>query len=146
MATRHWWPLKAEYNKGRCLGCCHCSHSIHCNLITPQEWNAIPESVRSQKTINSFKNHYDAWKKQQKTDTNYGQIWPKGKEQWTKMEEPTEGETDLQSGNDILAKWTRSPPRGIINTTTTFGGHPAKKNPIKLQSPVAFQAAMSTVI
>ena len=39
-----------------------------------QEWNAIPDSVKSQKTINSFKNHYDAWKKRQKTDTNYGQI------------------------------------------------------------------------
>ena len=62
------------------------------------------------------------------------------------MEEPTEGETDLQSGNDILAKWTRSPPRGIINTTTTFGGHPAKKKPIKLQLPVAFQAAMSSYL
>ena len=27
------------------------------------EWNALPDSVRNQKTINTFKNHYDAWKK-----------------------------------------------------------------------------------
>ena len=40
MATRHWGPVKTKSNEGRCLGrrhCSHTSHSIHCNLITPQE-------------------------------------------------------------------------------------------------------------
>ena len=36
MATRHWGPVEAKSNKGRCLGRCHCCHSIICNPITPQ--------------------------------------------------------------------------------------------------------------
>ena len=44
MATRHWGPVKAKSNKCVCLGRRHCSHSIHCNLITPHfqttfSWN-----------------------------------------------------------------------------------------------------------
>ena len=35
-----------------------------------QEWNDLPDCVRNQKTINSFKNHYDELKRRQRTNTN----------------------------------------------------------------------------
>ena len=35
-----------------------------------QEWNDLPDGVRNQKTINSFKNHYDEWKRRQRTISN----------------------------------------------------------------------------
>ena len=35
-----------------------------------QEWNDLPDSVRKQRTINSFKNHYDELRKRQRTNPN----------------------------------------------------------------------------
>ena len=38
-------------------------------------WNKLPEEVKAQRTVNSFKNHYDKWRnKQQTMDGNCGNI------------------------------------------------------------------------
>ena len=35
-------------------------------LRVVQPWNEIPDEIKNQKSINSFKNSYDRWKKEQK--------------------------------------------------------------------------------
>ena len=35
-----------------------------------QEWNSLPDHVKSQKSINAFKNQYDAWKRTQNIPQN----------------------------------------------------------------------------
>ena len=36
-------------------------------LRVVRPWNDIPDEVKNQKSINSFKNAYDRWKKEQQT-------------------------------------------------------------------------------
>ena len=56
MATRHWGPVKAKSNKGRCLGRRHCSHSIHCNLITPHFIRLLKEDLNSNCNLRGISN------------------------------------------------------------------------------------------
>ena len=35
-------------------------------------WNQLPEEVKAQRTVNSFKNQYDRWRNKQQVDGNCG--------------------------------------------------------------------------
>ena len=35
-----------------------------------QEWNALPDSLRNQKSVNAFKNQFDGWMKKNRHDNN----------------------------------------------------------------------------